>query len=379
MSALVRRPLITQTVPYYAGHPARQRPRRRARPVRERVQPNVAEIGVGVIGLGRIGRVHAQNLARGVRGARLLAVCDIDAPARDQIADELSVESCAEPLDLLARGDVQAVVIATSTATHAPLIGAVATAGKAIFCEKPVALTLAESDLALQTVLRAGAPFQIAFQRRWDEAYLLARRQIEAGVIGQPRLIRTVGRDPAPAPIAYHDPANSGGIFLDAAIHDFDAARFLMGDEVVRVRAHGANLAHPELAAIGDVDTCVTLLDFASGALAVCEWNRFAGYGEEIFAEVQGTEGTLRIGGSQRRPLLTLAGGQATRELVAGFGLRFAAAFRDELEAFVDALQAGKPPQPGVEDARRALQIALCARQSFAEQRPIEVPSLPSL
>lgn len=339
----------------------------------------MAEIGFGVIGLGRIGRVHAANLARGVRGARLLAVCDLDAAARTSLATELAVDHCDEPDELIARSDVQAVVIATSTATHAPLIGAAAAAGKAVFCEKPVALTLAESDAALRDVQHAGVPFQIGFQRRWDEAYLLARQQIVAGAIGRARLLRASGRDPAPAPIAYHDPANSGGIFLDAAIHDFDAARFLLGDEVVRVRAHGVNLVYPDLAAIGDVDTCVTLLDFAGGGLAVCEWNRFAGYGEDVSAEVQGAEGTLRLGGTQTRPLQVLSAGSSRRELVGGFGQRFAAAFRAELQAFVDALQAGRPPQPGIEDARRALQIALCARRSFAEQRAIDVPPLSPL
>ena len=339
----------------------------------------MTEIGFGVIGLGRIGRVHAANLVRGVHGARLIAVCDRDAAVCGQLAAELAVESHAAPEALVTRSDVQAVVIATSTATHAPLLAAAAAAGKAVFCEKPVALTLYESDAALRVVQRAGVPFQIGFQRRWDEAYLLAQRQIDAGTIGRPRLFRSIGRDPAPAPIAYHDPASSGGIFLDAAIHDFDAARFLLADEVVRVRAHGVNLVYPDLAAIGDVDTCVTLLDFAGGGLAVCEWNRFAGYGEDVSAEVQGAEGTLRLGGTQTRPLQVLSAGSSRRELVGGFGQRFAAAFRAELQAFVDALQAGRPPQPGIEDARRALQIALCARRSFAEQRAIDVPPLSPL
>ncbi len=337
---------------------------------------DVNELGFGVIGLGRIGRVHAANAARAVRGARLLAVCDVGAAAGEEVSTELNAAACAEPEAMLGRADIQAVIIATSTVTHAGLIAAAAAAGKAVFCEKPVALSMAESDAALRAVVQAGIPFQIGFQRRWDAAYLLARQQIEAGAIGRPRLLRAIGRDPAPAPIAYHDPAHSGGIFLDAAIHDFDAARFIMGQEVLRVRAHGANLVYPELATINDLDTCVTLLDFAGGGLGITEWNRFAGYGEDVYAEVQGTEGTLRIGGTQERPVLTLAAGRASRELIGGFGQRFAGAFRDELQAFVDALRAGEEPRPGVEDARRALQIALCARQSFAARRAIDVPPL---
>ncbi|HLZ68324.1 MAG TPA: Gfo/Idh/MocA family oxidoreductase [Dehalococcoidia bacterium] len=341
------------------------------------------EIGCAVIGLGRIGRVHAANLARAVHGARLLTVCDVDAAACERVAAELRVAACTAPEAVFARDDVEVVVIATTTASHPELIAAAARAGKAVFAEKPVALTQAASDGALREVVEAGVAFQIGFQRRWDAAYLLARQQIEAGAIGRPRLFRAIGRDPAPAPIAYHDPASGGGIFLDAAIHDFDAARFLLGgaagNEAVRVLAHGANLAYPELAAIDDLDTCVTLLDFADGALGVCEWNRFAGYGEDVFAEVQGTEGTLRLGGTRRQPLLTLSGGRAGRELVSGFGMRFAEAFRDELQAFVDALRSGRAPRPGVEDARRALQIALCARRSFVEQRRIEFDPLPPL
>lgn len=335
-----------------------------------------AKLNVGVIGLGRIGRVHAANLVGRVPGARLTAGCDADPNAQDRFTAEFAAPVVAQPERLLADATIDAVVIATPTLTHADLITAAARAGKAIFAEKPIALTAAETDAALRAVNAAGVPFQIGFQRRWDAAYLAARRQIEAGAIGEAVLFRASGRDPAPAALAYHDPANSGGIFLDAAIHDFDAARFLMAREVTRVSAHGACLVHRDLARVNDIDTSITVLHFADGALGLTEWNRFAGHSEEISAEVQGSAGALRIGGLLQTPVLTIAGGRASRTLTAGFGQRFAQAFCDELCAFVAAIRAGQRPTPDGEDARRALQIALAARESFTSGASVDLPPL---
>ena len=337
------------------------------------------QLNVGVIGLGRIGLVHAANLVGRVPGARLVAACDADTSARARAASDFAAPILDDPERLLADAAIDAVVIATPARTHAGLIAAAARAGKAIFAEKPVALTEAETDAALGAVIVAGVPFQIGFQRRWDAAYLAAHRQIEDGVIGTPVLFRASGRDPAPAALTYHDPANSGGIFLDAAIHDFDAARFLMGREVTRVSAHGACLVHHDLAAVNDIDTCVSVLSFDGGGMGVTEWNRFAGYGEEIAAEVQGSLGTLRIGGLLQAPLLTIADGRASRILTAGFGQRFAQAFCDELCAFVAALRAGQALTPDAEDARWALRIALAARASFTSGAPVEVAPVESL
>jgi predicted dehydrogenase len=318
-------------------------------------------IGLAVIGVGRMGRLHAANAAS-LPGARLVAVCDVDPAAREWVAAELDVRALPSVEAVLERGDVDAVVVATTTRTHAQ-----------------IGLTLEETDAVLQALVHAGLQFQIGFQRRWDPAFVAARRAIEAGAIGEPRLFKAHGRDPQPASLAYHDPANSGGIFLDAAIHDYDAARFLMGREVARVTAHGATLVHQPLATVGDVDTCVTVLEFQGGGLGVCEWNRFAVYGYDAWAEVQGPEGALRLGGLQQTALLALGRAGVSHDTMPGFLERFHDAYRAELAAFVGALREGRPASPGVEDARRALQIALRARESFQQGRTLDVAALPAL
>ena len=338
----------------------------------------VEAVAMGVIGLGKIGRLHAAHLASGIRGARLAAVCDADPATLAWGTAEFGAAGFSTPEELLAQDFVDAVIIASTAETHAAIISAAVHAGKHVFSEKPVALTLEETDRALQQLVDAGLQFQIGFQRRWDAAYVEAKRKIVAGEIGRPLLFTAHGRDPQFTG-DLQDPDKSGGIFLDAAIHDYDAARFLMGDEIARLTAHGATLLHERLTALGDVDTCVTILNFRGGAMGIAEWNRCASYGHDVCAEELGSEATLRIGKLQQTDVLVLSRSGVTHDTVPWFAERFAAAYRAEVEAFCVAIRDNSPASPGVEDARIALSVALRARDSFHRGESLDVATVEPL
>src|SRR5205823_9307752 len=229
----------------------------------------------GVVGVGRIGRMHADILARQVPGAALAMVQDAHRDSARAVAETLGVPA-ADALDELL-GDVDAVAICTSTDTHADLIVAAAEAGKAIFCEKPVSLDLAEVDRALAAVEEAGVPFQIGFNRRFDPSHAAVAAAVADGTIGVPQLARISSRDPAPPPLAYV--RGSGGIFLDMTIHDFDMARFVTGSEVVEVFARGAVRVDPAFGDAGDVDTAAVMLVHENGCLTTIDNSRQAVYG----------------------------------------------------------------------------------------------------
>jgi inositol 2-dehydrogenase len=338
----------------------------------------VESIGVGVIGLGRIGWMHAQNVAWRIRGVRLAAACDAVEEVRDRARAELYVPCFERVEELVERSDVDAVLIASTAETHAAMIETAVKAGKHVFSEKPIGLTLEQTDPVLQRVLDSGLRFQIGFQRRWDASFLEARRRIQAGEIGRPIVFTAHGRDPRFTG-AFQDPAKSGGIFLDAAIHDYDAARFLLGREVVRVCAQGATLVHHHLTPLGDVDTCATVLTFDDGALGIVEWNRCSAYGYDVRAEVQGTEGALQIGSLRRHDVMRLDARGVLHDTPPWFAERFGDAYRAQIEGFATAIRDGTFATPGVEDARRSLLVALTARESAQRGVPVAVPELPPL
>src|SRR3954470_5468865 len=216
---------------------------------------------VAVIGVGRIGRMHAELLARRVPGLALASVYDAAAEVAQTVGVELGADVAESVDELLSADDVEAVAICSSTPTHAPLIEQAARAGKAILCEKPVSLDLRELDRALAEVTRAGVPFQIGFNRRFDPSHQAVRDAVADGAIGEPHLARISSRDPAPPPLEYS--RVSGGLFLDMTVHDFDMARYVTGSEVTEVYARGAVRITPELAAFGDADTAVVTLTHA--------------------------------------------------------------------------------------------------------------------
>ena len=250
---------------------------------------------VAVIGVGRIGRMHAELLAHRVPGVALASVYDA-APdvaadgrgrARRGRARDASMSSCP-------RDDVDAVAICSSTPTHAPLIERAARAGKAILCEKPVSLDLAEVDRALAAVTAAGVPFQIGFNRRFDPAHQAVRDAVAAGEVGEPHLARISSRDPAPPPLEYS--RVSGGLFLDMTVHDFDMARYVTGSEVTEVYATGSVRVTPGSSEFGDIDTAVVTLTHENGCLTVIDNSRQAVYGYDQRVEVFGSAGAACVG-----------------------------------------------------------------------------------
>ncbi len=334
-------------------------------------------VGVGLIGAGKIGRVHARNLAERLSGARLVAVADPDAGAAATVADRLGVRAIyAAPEELLANDAVEAVVIASPAPTHGDLIHAAAAGGRHVFCEKPIALDLAVIDEALAAVARAGITLQVGFQRRFDRSFRQARDLVAAGHIGRPRLVRITSRDPQPGPIQYL--RESGGLFLDMTIHDFDVARFLIAEEVEEVTALGAVLVDPAIGAeANDVDTAIVMLRYASGALGVVDNCRQAAYGYDQRAEVLGSEGAVMVGNEEldRTTLVTVDGARnATPKR--WFTDRYADAYAAEMQAFVDAVRSGRPPEVGGEDGRAPVAIALAAQRSALEGRPVLVSSV---
>ena len=339
--------------------------------------PVAEALGVGLIGAGKIGRVHARNLARGLRGVRLVAVADTLPAAAKEVADQLGVGAVYQaPGELLADEAVDAVVIASPAATHAGLVEAAAAAGRHVFCEKPIALDLAAIDAALATVATAGVTLQVGFQRRFDRSFRRARELVAEGRIGRPRLVRIISRDPRPGPIEYL--RHSGGLFLDMTIHDFDLARFLIADEVEEVTAVGAVLVD---AAIGseanDVDTAIVTLRYAGGALGVIDNCRQASYGYDQRAEVFGSEGAVMVGneGLDRTTLVTADGARAANPKP-WFQDRYADAYAAEMQAFVDAVRSGRPAEVGGDDGRAPVAIALAAQRSAREGRAVAVSSV---
>src|ERR1700737_3408997 len=331
------------------------------------------KITVGLLGAGRIGQEHAKNLAAFPQ-VEVAVVCDPRIEAAEAIRPLVRArEVTASPEQVVSRNDVDAVVICTPTDTHAALIEAAAETGKAIFCEKPVALDLTRTQQALATVAKKGVAFQIGFQRRFDSGYAEAKRRIEAGVLGRLDQFRTVGRDPAPPPKEYL--AKSGGLFLDQSIHEFDIARFLMGD-VTEVNAWGAVRFPPDAEEFGDIDTATTLLRFSSGALGVVENSRRAVYGYDIVTEVFGEHGKLVVQAEPKTPLRHYHKDGYNLAHSHFFMVRFGPPFPAGGERFFDALTNGTPPSPGPEDALESLKIALAATLSLKEKRAVQITKI---
>lgn len=330
-------------------------------------------LGIGLIGAGRIGRLHAGNLATRIARARLLAVADVSLEAARACAAEHGVpRAAADYRALLDDPAIDAVVVCSATPTHAPIIAAAAAAGKHIFCEKPIALDLAAIDDALAAVARAGVKLQIGFNRRFDASYRRAREAVARGEIGRPELLRITSRDPAPPPADYV--RASGGLFLDMTIHDFDMARFLLGDEVVEVYAVGDALVDPAIGAAGDLDTAIVTLRFAGGALGTIDNSRRAVYGYDQRAEVFGSAGMVATENVYSNTAVLSTARSVGRDLPAHFFLdRYADSYVVELQAFVDAVLDDRPVPVGGEDGRIPVVLGLAARRSYDEGRPVRV------
>jgi myo-inositol 2-dehydrogenase/D-chiro-inositol 1-dehydrogenase len=319
---------------------------------------------VALFGAGRIGRIHAGNLAA-QPGLRLRYVVDVNAAA----ANELAVAFGASVVDAehaLADPLVAAVVIAASTAMHAELIVRAAQAGKAIFCEKPVASDLDGAFACAAVVAEAGVPCMIGFQRRFDPTFAALKRRLDAGEIGLPEVVVLTSRDPSPPPPAYL--AQSGGVFKDMLIHDFDVCRWLLADEIVEIYATGACLSEAARQA-DDLDTAAVTLRSRNGRLCVINTSRHAAYGYDQRIEVLGASGMLQAGNHRPTEVVASLAAAIVTDLPEPFFLeRYRRAYALEMAYFADALANGKPmPAPGLADGIKALELAELATRSWRE------------
>lgn len=331
----------------------------------------MSRLDVGLAGLGRMGRIHAGNLASHCPSARLACVFDTDPVRAEAVAAELDVPWAASYEELL--DAVDAVAIATPTGTHADLTATAAAAGKDVFCEKPISLDRSTTVDTIAAVERAGIVFQVGFHRRFDPDWAAATARIHAGELGEVTLFRTSLRDMTPPDPAYL--TGSGGFFLDVTVHDLDVARWMVG-EVVEVTAHGA-ASDPAFAAIGDIDTALVVLRFANGALGVIDNSRAARYGYECSTEVMGTRATARVDAPYRRGYEWRTPGVAARELPRDFEERYPLAYAAELEAFARCVLDGTPPRVTGADALAAFDLAVAADESWRSGHSVPVSAEP--
>jgi myo-inositol 2-dehydrogenase/D-chiro-inositol 1-dehydrogenase len=327
-------------------------------------------VSVGLIGAGRIGKRHARTLAFESPIAQLAVVCDIDEGSARALAQEIGCDRWAvDPYAVIGDPSVDAIAIASSTDSHAPLITAAAEAGKHVFCEKPIALDLESTDRALATVERAGVKLQIGFQRRFDEAYSRAKLMMEDGKIGRIESIRESMRDPNPPHREYVP--TSGGLFRDMSIHDFDCVRWLMGEEVEELFAFASNLVDPMFGEYGDVDTSVVSMKFAGGSLAVIDNSRRSAFGYDIRTEIFGSEGALFVGNPRENGVLHLSPAGVVSDHVYWFLERFDDAYVAEIHAFVDCIVNDTVPVVTGADGRAAMALAYAAEASLRSNRPV--------
>lgn len=333
-----------------------------------------APLAVGVLGAGRIGAMHAQLLSGQVPGARLAGIADAFAEVAERAAAPLGVLA-SSPEALIADPRIDAVAICSPTDTHVDYIVAAAVAGKAIFCEKPVSLDLAEVDRALEAVRAHSSFLMVGFNRRFDPAHRIVRDAVVSGATGQPHLVRITSRDPAPPPIAYVK--SSGGLFLDMTIHDFDMARYVAGAEVVEVFAKGGVRITPQIAALGDIDTAVVTLEHENGCLTVIDNSRQASYGYDQRVEVLGALGLSASTNPLDHSAISADGaGFRTAALPNFFIERYRLSYLHQWRAFIDALSGGSAPPTSGEDGRAALVLGLCAKASLERRGPVAVQEL---
>jgi myo-inositol 2-dehydrogenase/D-chiro-inositol 1-dehydrogenase len=328
---------------------------------------------IGVIGAGRIGRIHARNLKFQIPGARIIAIADVIIEAAQKLSDELEIPVYEEDYRRLLRNeDIQAVIICSSTDTHAQIIIEAAEAGKHIFCEKPIALEMEKIDRALAAVDKAGVKLQVGFNRRFDPSFKKAKELVESGKIGTPHLLRISSRDPQPPPIDYIK--SSGGLFLDMMIHDFDMARYLLKEEVTEMMATGHCLIDSSIGKCGDIDTALVLLKFQSGALGTIDNSRQAVYGYDQRIEVFGSEGSVVV--ENKTPTeVTLHSAESIQsdKPLYFFLERYQEAYLAEMNHFITCILEDKEPCVGGLDGKISVAMGYAALESFQKGTFVKV------
>jgi myo-inositol 2-dehydrogenase / D-chiro-inositol 1-dehydrogenase len=338
--------------------------------------PEKEKIRFGVIGAGRIGKLHAENLATRIPGVVVSSIADINLAAAQDTAARLHISKATPDYrEILADPTIESVAICSSTDVHAQMVVEAAQAGKHIFCEKPIDHTLAKIDAALQAVEKAGVKLQIGFNRRFDPNFRKVYRVISEGKIGEPHILRITSRDPAPPPIEYIKV--SGGIFLDMTIHDFDMARYLMCSEVTQIYAAGGVRVDPKIGEAGDIDTAVVTLHFENGALGTIDNSRQAVYGYDQRVEVFGSQGMVSV--SNNTPdthVYSNQDGVHSAKPLYFFLERYTDSFLLEMREFVESIRKDSAPLVQGVDGRIPVLMGLAAWKSFQENRPVKLTEI---
>jgi len=331
------------------------------------------KVNIGVIGAGRIGRLHTQNLVMRVPNAQVLCIADINKDAAEQCAIEYEVPKIVEDYRMILDDrNIDAVVICSSTDTHAQIIGEAATSGKHVFCEKPIDYNLARIDTALAKVASAGIKLQIGFQRRFDPNFLRVHRLVHEGRLGDPYVLRITSRDPQPSSIEYIK--SSGGLFLDMMIHDFDMARFLSGKEVVEIYATGRVNIDPQIGEAGDIDTAMVLMKFSSGIMGTIDCCRKSGYGYDQRVELFGSEGMARVENETPDRISIANSASIQSELPLFFFIeRYSEAYVAEIREFICCILEDKIPLVSGLDGRIPVVLGKAAKKSMVENRPVTI------
>src|SRR5918992_5879831 len=333
----------------------------------------MARLNVGLIGLGRLGRVYARDLAGRIPETRLVAVSDPLGNLAKEIAEEFDVaRSYTDPLALVDDKNVDAIVIVTPTHVHKEQVIAVADSKKPTFCEKPPALSLAEVATMKSAVEKSGMFFQMGFMRRFDPGYAAAKKQIDGGRIGMPLVFKATSRDPFRPSLEYANPASSGGMLIDMGIHDFDLARWFMGD-VRTVAAIGATIAYPELETVGDIDNAIASLTFINGKLGVVDLTRSGIYGYDISTEILGLEGTIRIGYLRETAITVMKKNNVSHDTVPYFMERFRDAYTLQLQNFAQNVLHDREAPVTIDDGLEALRLGVAATRAQQSGKTVTV------
>lgn len=331
------------------------------------------KLNVGVAGLGRLGSLYARYLAFQIPEANVIAVNDANKEHSDKIAQEIGAKaSFADYHDMLDMKDLDAIVITTPTSTHRDIVVDAASKGKAVFCEKPLTISMDEAVDMKDAVAKSGIFFHMGFMRRFDRGYSAAKSRILDGEIGDPIVFKASSRDPFRPSLEFADPAKSGGLFLDMGIHDIDLARWFMGD-VSEVYSIGNILAYPEMATINDIDNAIFNLKFTNGTLGNIDLSRSGIYGYDIRTEILGTKGTIQIGYLRETPITILKKEGVTHDTVPYFMERFEQAYIIQLRDFVTKVIDQKEPSISINDGQAALLVGHAADASFKQSRPIHI------
>lgn len=333
----------------------------------------MSTIHIGIAGLGRLGYVHAQNIAFRTPGAELGAVCSVVEHELERAGRDFPAAAAYSNYgDMLSDKTLDAIFICTPSGLHCEQIEAGLEAGFHVFCEKPLGVNVAECEHVEQVVARhPDQVFMLGFMRRYDESYRYAKQLVDAGRIGQPFLVRAYGLDPeALIEGAIRFAPTSGGIFLDMAVHDIDLANWFLGGRPQSIYAIGGSFVHPEFALFGDCDNACAMLQYEDGGMAMLYAGRTAAHGYHIETEIVGTAGALRISPVPQKNLVVVYGSDGVvQPCVEGFIERFDAAYLNELHEFVSCIRAGRQPDVKVEDGTSATRIAFAATESYRERR----------